>query len=68
MSLKSIEPLSTLSTYQHKGPSKRCKTTYNWKPVSEDNNGTSMSEKCLGKQKATESEDEIKEDFENNSD
>ena len=52
----------------NEGPSKRRKTTHNRKPVSEDNNGASMSEKCLGKQKATESEDEIEEDFENNSD
>ena len=52
----------------NEGPSKCCKTTHNRKPVSEDNNGASMSEKCLGKQKATESEDEIEEDFENNSD
>ena len=47
---------------------KHCKTTKVQKRVSEDENGASMSGKCLGKQKATESEDEIEEDFENNSD
>lgn len=49
--------------------SNKCrKTTKLQKQVSEDENGASMSEKRLGKQKATESEDEIEEDFENNSD
>ena len=35
--------------------SKHHRTTHNQKPVSEDNNGASMSKKCLGKQKAMRS-------------
>ena len=53
---------------ENEGPSKRRKTEKYQKPVSEDENGASMSDKLHGKQKATESEDEIEEDVEKNCD